>query len=383
VSQRAGHNSLKRHRTSQRHCVGISTSPTQERAFCTGFFYYYAGKEPSMSDLLQEYCDSRGLALRVDSHAGLIRGIKILGPHSRNGREYLPEALARAVGMYEGAKVNVNHPKGHPLAPRDYQERIGIIRNVQHRPGEGLFADFHFNPKHFLSEQLMWDAQHAPENVGFSHNVQAQTRRQGETTLVEQILQVHSVDLVADPATTRGLYEQFPAADESYGDTLNIPSDQPAFQTTSEINESSNAAVAEQLTVSGNELDSFRKLCQEQAAEISKLHLEIEQLQAKEAVEQRRSTVRSLLAEYQLPDPDSADVTAKTIVSEAFLQSLLKAPDEPTMRRLIEDRARLLENINAFNGSTRAMRRPISRDQILLTQQKADDAKSFVRAITL
>src|SRR5215831_17464040 len=155
-----------------------------------------------MADVLQEYFDSRGLALRVDRAMGVIRGIKVLGPHSRNGREYLPAALARAVGLYEGAKVNVNHPKGNPLAPRDYQERIGVIRNVQHKSGEGLFADLHFNPKHGLSEQLMWDAEHAPENVGFSHNVNARTSRKGETTLVEEILQVHGVDLVADPATT-------------------------------------------------------------------------------------------------------------------------------------------------------------------------------------
>src|SRR5262245_7882657 len=164
-----------------------------------------------MSDLLQEFCDSRGVPLRVDRTGGVIRGIKILGLHSRNGREYLPEALSRAVGLYEGAKVNVNHPKGHPLAPRDYQERMGVIRNVTCRPGEGLFADLHFNPKHYLSEQLMWDAEHAPENVGFSHNVQARTRRQGEKALIEEILKVHSVDLVADPATTRGLFEATPA----------------------------------------------------------------------------------------------------------------------------------------------------------------------------
>ncbi len=160
-----------------------------------------------MSEHLQEFCDSRGISLRVDRTLGVIRGIKILGLHSRNGREYSPEALSRAAGLYDGAKVNVNHPKGHPLSPRDYQERIGVVRNVEHRSSEGLFGDFHFNPKHPLAEQLAWDAQHAPENVGFSHNVQARLNRQGDKTLVEEIIRVHSVDLVADPATTRGLFE--------------------------------------------------------------------------------------------------------------------------------------------------------------------------------
>ena len=54
-----------------------------------------------------------------------------------------------------------------------------MIRDVK-AGGEGLFADFHFNPKHALAEQLLWDAEHAPENVGFSHNVEARTARRGE-----------------------------------------------------------------------------------------------------------------------------------------------------------------------------------------------------------
>jgi hypothetical protein len=175
--------------------------------------------EAPMSDHLQEFTDSRGVSLRVDRTLGVIRGIKILGLRSRNGREYSPDALTRAIGLYEGAKVNVNHPKGHPLAPRDYQERIGVVRNVQHRTGEGLFGDFHFNPKHPLAEQLAWDAEHAPENVGFSHNVQARLNRQGETTHVEEITRVHSVDLVADPATTRGLFESADLADAAAAST--------------------------------------------------------------------------------------------------------------------------------------------------------------------
>ena len=101
----------------------------------------------------------------------------------------------------------MNHPKGNPTGPRDYQDRIGTIRDVAMQPGEGLFADFHFNPKHALAEQLMWDAEHAPENVGFSHNVEARVGRRGERVVVEAITRVQSVDLVADPATTRGLFE--------------------------------------------------------------------------------------------------------------------------------------------------------------------------------
>jgi hypothetical protein len=155
---------------------------------------------------LQEFVHCGGTDLRVDAAAGVIRGVKLLGLESRNGRTYLPEALRQAMPLYEGAKVNVNHPRGGPLAPRDYQDRIGQVRGVTLRD-EGLFGDFHYTPRHALAEQLAWDARHAPENVGFSHNVEARTARRGDRTVVEAILLVQSVDLVADPATTRGLFE--------------------------------------------------------------------------------------------------------------------------------------------------------------------------------
>jgi hypothetical protein len=141
--------------------------------------------------------------------------VKILGLKSRNGRSYLPAALREAAALYENAKVNVNHPKGHPAAPRDYQDRLGQIRGVELRADEGLFGDLHFNPKHGLAEQLVWDAEHAPENVGFSHNVEARTVRRGDDVVVEAITRVQSVDLVADPATTRGLFESLPGGDVS------------------------------------------------------------------------------------------------------------------------------------------------------------------------
>ena len=166
-----------------------------------------------MAEALQEYFDSRGVALRVDRDAGVLRGVKLIGLESRNGRRYRPAALENAAPLYEAAKVNVNHPKGGPLAPRDYQDRLGVIRGVEFRADEGLFADLHFNPKHALAEQLAWDAQHNPRNVGFSHNVLARLSREGDAVVVDEITRVQSVDLVADPATTEGLFEQRESAE--------------------------------------------------------------------------------------------------------------------------------------------------------------------------
>src|SRR5690606_32759424 len=92
-----------------------------EAAVNVGSFRFSRQGDTSMIQTLQEFVDARGAALRVDRQRAVIQGVKILGLKSRNGRTYLPEALAAAAGLYEGVKVNVNHPKGGPLAPRDYQ----------------------------------------------------------------------------------------------------------------------------------------------------------------------------------------------------------------------------------------------------------------------
>jgi hypothetical protein len=158
----------------------------------------------TMTELLQE--TSMTGSVQIDKEAGILYGVKIIGCISRNGRHYPNETLREAIPLYENSKVNLDHPDD-PRKPRSYQARFGVIRNVQLREDDGLFADFWFNPKHPLAEQLLWDAEHAPENVGFSHNVEAVVKRDAEPVKVDKIVAVRSVDLVADPATTCGLFE--------------------------------------------------------------------------------------------------------------------------------------------------------------------------------
>jgi len=158
---------------------------------------------------LREYASSRGLSLRVDREAGRIRGVKVLGRTSRNGREYTAESLSKAAGLYEGIRVNVDHRR--PSDQRSYRDRLGRLENVRVRE-DGLYADLVYNPKHALAEQLAWDAEYSPENVGLSHDARGRTVRRNGTLVVEEIEAVRSVDLVADPATTRGLFEADAAA---------------------------------------------------------------------------------------------------------------------------------------------------------------------------
>jgi hypothetical protein len=306
-----------------------------------------------MSELLQEYVDSGSQRLRVDRTVGVIRGVKLLGLNSRNGRRYREDALTDAIDLYEGAKVNINHPKGHPLSPRDYQDRLGVVRGVEFRAGEGLFGDLHFNPKHSLSEQLVWDAEHAPQNVGMSHNVLARTKRDGEETVVEAITKVQSIDLVADPASTSGLYEH---------------ADRGSLQTTvatEAIPASWDKVTLEQLNRHCPEL--VEEVERKYESQLERLQTRLDEMLAKEQASERRERIAELLEEFGLPLPKQTANSKDAIVSDQFMQSLMQAPNEPALRSLIEERADLVRSVSRWDGRQRSNgRRPRSRDQFTL-----------------
>jgi hypothetical protein len=328
-----------------------------------------------MSELLQEFVDSGSQRLRVDRESGVIRGVKLLGLSSRNGRRYREHALSEAVALYEGAKVNINHPKGHPLSPRDYQDRLGVVRGVQFRSGEGLFGDLHFNPRHALSEQLVWDAEHAPQNVGMSHNVLARTKQLGDETVVEAITKVQSIDLVADPATTKGLYEH---AEDSTSDG----------NCGSSAIEGAVASMLESLSLEQLRLsrpDIVGELERVLESQVCELRRQLEEVTAKEAAGRRQARIVQLLQEHSLPLP-SGDDPVPQIIGEQFMQQLMQAPGEPELQALIEERARLVQSSARWNhNGTGNNHRPRSKDQITsvagATRDHVRSAAEFAAAV--
>ena len=74
---------------------------------------------------------SFGGGLSVDRKAGIIRGVKVLGHHSQNGRQYTPEAIRQAASLYEGAMVNIDHPDGEPTEQRSAYDRFGKLVRVR------------------------------------------------------------------------------------------------------------------------------------------------------------------------------------------------------------------------------------------------------------
>jgi len=313
-----------------------------------------------MTEVLQEYVDSRGVTLRVDRGAGVLRGVKLIGLESLNGRRYRPSALAEAIGLYEGAKVNVNHSKEGPLAPRDYRDRLGVIRQVEFRAGEGLFGNLHFNPKHALAEQLAWDAENNPRNVGFSHNVLARLTREGDETVVEAIARVQSVDLVADPAATQGLFE------ERRAETA-LPSIAWA-------------------AISLEALRAQRPDLLEQYAteELQQARASLADAAQREARLTRRLRIVELLESRGMALGENHDERLGPVGS-AFIDALMAAADDEQLEALVIERAGALRQARERRGLDQASAdKPRSSEQwaALVRQTKAPTtARDFARAI--
>lgn len=146
----------------------------------------------------------------------VVRNVKILGEQSKNqNRRYPREVMREAVRRYEGKVCNVNHPeRGKESAGRAFGERFGVWKNVHVAEGNELRGDLHFNPEHAEAKSFMWWVKNQPGAIGFSHVARLKEKRVGNAMLVEAIEEVKCVDLVADPATTMGVFEDVEGGDD-------------------------------------------------------------------------------------------------------------------------------------------------------------------------
>lgn len=144
--------------------------------------------------------------IQLDKDKNILRGVKILGLKSANGRNYTPAAIRAAAGMYEGIFVNKNHPRKQGEA-RDAEDRLGWLEGVRVE-ADGLYGDLHYLNTHPFTPRLIEAAERRPQAFGLSHNAHGQVRGRDGKGQVESITSVRSVDLVADPASTHGLFEQ-------------------------------------------------------------------------------------------------------------------------------------------------------------------------------
>ena len=140
----------------------------------------------------------------VDRENHIVHGVKVLGFTSANGRIYDFAAVKEAIAKYEKAPVNKDHNMEEP----SFSDRLGWLENVTLEK-DGLYADFHYNPHADGIESFLWFAEHnGLGDVGFSHLVSGKYSVDPDgTERITRIDKVKSVDLVANPATTKTIFE--------------------------------------------------------------------------------------------------------------------------------------------------------------------------------
>lgn len=296
-----------------------------------------------------EFCDLASPQRKIDKENGVVSGVKILGVKSRNNRVYPLATLRDAAPLYENAKVNVNHPDGSPNESRKYQDRVGSIKNVTLQEN-GLYGDFHFNPKHPLAEQMLWDAEKAPENFGFSHNVEAVVRLENGAQVVDKIVRVRSVDLVADPATTSGLFESQAITDAIFAgyDARSSDSSTPSSST------------------------------QERDERLRRLEEE------RDAAVKRCEIARFLLEKLTSEETPALRLT---LGASSFLEIALESRDLASAQRLIEDQVAVVREAIKFGDERRAQAesRSVAADPVVSKSRAELDenakTENFVAAI--
>lgn len=254
-----------------------------------------------------------------------IDNVVLLGSDSKNQRVYTEGCMSRAVGMYEGVKAFVNHPSSEEekTGRRDVRNLAGQFVNPRLTDGK-IRANFK-GLKNESGKLFVEIAESMPSIAGMSHNAIGAWRSEDGKQIVEDIKRVISVDLVADPATTKGMFE---SEQLNSGDVV------------MEWNKASKALLLE------NRPDIHKAILDEGKAsrdeEVKKLKESIETLKkendefkVKESVAAKAATVNKLLEEAKLP---------KDVITDTFRETLEKAEDEAGMKALIEDRKKLFEN---------------------------------------
>jgi hypothetical protein len=152
-------------------------------------------------ELLESVCQADGVEVGEEP---IFRGVRVLGEDSLNKRKYTRDAMERALALYERAPVFVDHPD-RPTSPRSLKDKFGQLLNCR-LDDEGVVADLLFNPSHEMAATIRWWFENLPEGCGLSHNATGEGRTEADGTFViTRIVRVRSCDLVASPATVRGM----------------------------------------------------------------------------------------------------------------------------------------------------------------------------------
>lgn len=242
----------------------------------------------SDSEIVEEIRLGSGITHDETNH--VLQNVAIFNAaHNKQDRDYHPAAVRKLKAFYEGGVVNVDHAAKGTNA--SVLARNGLLKNIDERSPGHFYGDWHYNPKHPASEQLVWAALHQPESLGFSHRIRGVSRMVRGREMVEDVVRLISIDVVGNPSSTKSIQES--VADEEDMDLATLKKSHPELV----------AEVAAELREEYQQSQEAKEL-QEQIdaskAVNDKLQAKLDAIEAEKAVAQRVTEIREYAEEHGL-----------------------------------------------------------------------------------
>lgn len=264
--------------------------------------------------------------VKEDGRPPVIQNVVLLGAESANKRRYTEDCMGNAVSLYEGVQAFVNHPSPDEerMGSRDVMKLAGKYVNVKFSDMK-IKADFHGLPNDPASQKYVNVAEHMPDIAGLSQNAQGKVHVEDGIEIVEEITKVFSVDLVTNPATTKGMFEHTKKKGKTkmeYNEItiLGLKDQRPD--------------IVEALNLEGQKErdDEVQKLTDERDKAVK----EADELKVKEILREKQTLINKLLDESELPDEAKTDVFRKSLLS---LKPAKEGETiEAQVKEMIEDR---------------------------------------------
>lgn len=364
--------------------------------------------------------------LRHDREKSTVYGIKVVSwGDTITGLRTYESSCGIDVNKFHNSKSNIDHQPDPNGAV--YGVRFGRVFNP--RVGtDGIYADYRYNPEHKHARDFAWWVDNDPTAIGFSIDAMSKIERRSNGKIgIVGFKKVNSVDVVGDPASTKGVFEskmnQEPAAptvDESGQSTevdLDIEGegDSPdEMQGTGADEELGN--LASKLFLAGDSLDK-EKVCrvlrsladlvedmegdgesEEQSYEDEgdKTPKEEDEKMVQESVitelQEKVAKLETELNEYRTQESRRTEYETKKVamrakckemkledkhVSDLFIDNLASQEDDKTVVRMIEDRISLTKT-NTSVGVNHVL--PISVGATGGKMNK-DEMKNFLKGV--
>ena len=298
---------------------------------------------------------------KVDRENKIIHNVVLLTKNSLNTagkvhRTYTDDCLDRAAVIFEGAPAFIDHPGSQAAkSGRSVREQYGFYRGVK-RIGEKLVADdlvLYDVPDAAL---VMSIAEKNPLSAGNSIHAAGRVKMSGGIEIVEELLPRtkwgyrSSVDLVDDPATTRGIFES-----KQKGEVGDM---EWAELTVKDLQDNRKDIIESIKTEGAVEGKASRdKEVTDISEKLKAAEILVDGYKAKEVLAEKTATMEKLLKESKLP------VEAQTETFKGVLMAVQEKKDgekvisvEDGMKALIEDRETFLKPAggvkNMGNGKT-------------------------------